>query len=98
MAARLTLHWTPIAIGHLRAAYEYVAQENVAAADALIERIFSAVEQLTQYPQIGREGRLKGTRELVIAGTSYVVAYRLRRSRIEVLAVFYGARKWPGEF
>ena len=97
MAARLILHWTPIAIGHLRAAYEYVAQENVPAAGALIERIFSAVEQLTQYPQIGREGRVKGTRELVIAGTPYVVAYRVRRSRIDILAVFHGARKWPEE-
>jgi toxin ParE1/3/4 len=98
MAARLILHWTPIAIGHLRAAYEYVTQENAPAADALLERIFSAVEQLSQYPQIGREGRVKGTRELVIAGTAYVVAYRDRRSRIDILAVFHGARKWPEEF
>jgi addiction module RelE/StbE family toxin len=98
MAARLTLHWTPIGIWHLRAAYEYVAQENTPAADALIERIFLAVEQFIQYPQIGREGRVKGTRELVIAGTPYVVAYRVRRSRIDILAVFHGARKWPEEF
>jgi len=57
-----------------------------------------AVEQLTQYPQMGREGRAKGTRELAIAGTPYVVAYRVRRSRIDILAVFHGARKWPEEF
>ena len=98
MAARLTLHWTPIAIRHLRAAYEYVAQENATAADALTDRIFLAVEQLTQYPQMGRDGRVKGTRELVIAGTPYVVAYRVRRSRIDILAVFHGSRKWPEEF
>jgi toxin ParE1/3/4 len=98
MAARLRLHWTPIAIGHLRAAYEFAAQENAPAPDALIDRIFLAVEQLTQYPQIGREGRVKGTRELVIARTPYVLAYRLRRSRIDILAVFHGARKWPEEF
>jgi toxin ParE1/3/4 len=98
MAARLTLHWTPIAIGHLHAAYEYVAQDSLPAADALVERIFAATEQLTQYPQIGREGRVKRTRELVIAGTPYLVAYRVRRSRIDLLAVFHGAHKWPEEF
>jgi len=98
MAARLTLHWTPIAIRHLRAAYEYVAQDSVSAADSLIEQIFSAVEMLAQYPQIGREGRVKGTRELVIAGTPFLVAYRLRRTQIDVLAVFHSARRWPGEF
>ena len=98
MAARLTLHWTPIAIAHLHATYEYVAQENPPAADALIERILSAVEQIAQYPQLGRNGRVKGTRELIIAGTPYVVAYRLRRSQIDVLAALHGARKWPEEF
>lgn len=98
MAARLTLHWTPIAISHLRAAYEYVAQDSVSAANSLIEQIFSAVERLARYPQIGREGRVKGTRELVIAGTPFLVAYRLRRTQIAVLAVFHGARRWLGEF
>jgi toxin ParE1/3/4 len=95
MAARLIPYWTPIAIAHLRAAYEYIAQDSSAAAESLLEHIFSAVEMLEQYPQIGRIGRVKGTRELVIAATPFVVAYRLRRSRIDVLAVFHGARKWP---
>jgi toxin ParE1/3/4 len=98
MAARLILHWTPIAIEHLPAAYEYLAQDNESAAESLVEHIFTAVEQLAQYPQIGRNGRVKGTRELVIAGKPYVVTYRVRRSQIDVLAVFHGARKWPEEF
>jgi len=75
-----------------------VAQDNAAAEESLIERIFSAVEILAQYPQIGRDGRAKGTRELVIAGTPVVVAYRSRRSRVEALAVLHAARKWPEEF
>ena len=98
MAARLTLHWTPIAIGHLRAAHEYAAQENAPAANFLIERIFSTVEHLALYPQMGRAGRVRGTRELVIAGTPYAISYRLHRSQIDVLAVFHAARKWPEEF
>jgi toxin ParE1/3/4 len=98
VAARLTLHWTPIAIGHLRATYEYLASDSEPAADSLVEHIFSAVEHLAQYPQMGREGRVEGTRELIIVGTPYVVAYRIGRNRIDVLAVFHGARKWPREF
>ena len=94
----MTLHWTPVAITHLRAAYEYVAQDSVTAGEWLLEHIFTAVEQLAQYPQLGRTGRVKGTRELVIAGTPLVVAYRMRQGRIDVLAVLHGARKWPEEF
>ena len=98
MAAGLIVPWTPIATGHLREAYEYVAQDNVHAAESLLDRLFSAVEMLQLYPQIGRVGRVKGTRELVIAGTPFVVPYRSRRGRIDVLAVLHAARKWPEEF
>jgi toxin ParE1/3/4 len=98
VAARVRLHWTPIAIAHLRAAYEYVAGENVAAGEALVERIFSAVERLEHYPQMGRSGRVEGTRELVITGTPFVVVYSAGRESVEVLAVFHAARRWPEEF
>jgi toxin ParE1/3/4 len=98
LAAGLTLDWTPIAAMHLRAVYQYVARENTGAAEALIERIFSAVEMLERYPHMGRGGRVEGTRELVVAGTRFVVVYRPRRNRIEVLAVLHAARKWPEEF
>jgi len=97
MAAWLNLYWTPLAISHLHSAYDYVAQDNVAAADSLLDRIFTVVEKLAQFPQIGRQGRVEGTRELVIAGTAFVVAYRIRRGQIDILAVFHGARKWPEE-
>jgi len=48
-------------MGHLRAAYEYVARENAAAAETLVEQIFAVVERLEQYP---RMGRVEGTRGL----------------------------------
>jgi toxin ParE1/3/4 len=98
MAARLSVHWTPIAMQHLQAAYKYIARDNVRAADALLGRIFSAVEMLELYPHMGRAGRVQGTRELVIAATPFVVAYRLKQNRIEVLAVLHSARKWPEKF
>ena len=98
MATQLTLHWTPIAISHLHAVHEFIAEDNAVAAELLIERILFAVEKLTQYPEIGRNGRVNGTRELVIAGTSFVVAYRVRQRQIDVVAVLHAARKWPEEF
>ena len=79
-------------------AYEYVAEDNVAAAELLLERIFSAVERLVQYPGMGRSGRVEETRELVITGTPFVVVYRAGRDRLGVLAVLHAARRWPEEF
>jgi toxin ParE1/3/4 len=95
VAARLKLYWTPTAIRHLNAAYDYVAKDSSSAADATVERIFSATEMLDRYPQIGRDGRVNGAKELIIAGTPWLVAYRLRGDSIDVLAVLHGARRWP---
>ena len=39
-----------------------------------------------------------GTRELIVAGTPYVIPYRVVGDDVEVLAVFHGARRWPGAF
>jgi toxin ParE1/3/4 len=91
--------WTRKASRHLRAAYDYWARESSpTAADMMLERVFSAVEQLERFPGAGRPGRVSGTRELVIVPTPFLVAYRVRRGKIEIIALLHGARKWPEQF
>ena len=91
--------WTRKASRHLRAAYDYWARESSpAAADTMLERIFSAVELLERFPSAGRPGRIPNTREFVVVPTPFLVAYRTRRSKIEILALLHGARKWPEAF
>jgi toxin ParE1/3/4 len=88
--------WTRKASRHLRAAYDFWARENSeTAADTMLDRIFSAVELLERFPEAGRPGRIAGTRELVIAPTPFLVAYRVRPSKVEILSLLHGARKWP---
>ena len=94
----MKIGWTEVAISHLRAAYDYVAADNPTAAEEVLRRIFSAAEFLVQHPNLGRMRRVEGTRELVITGTPFIVAYRTRRGGVEILAVLHGARKWPGDF
>jgi toxin ParE1/3/4 len=88
----------PLAEQDLEAAYDYVQQDNEDAAKQLVARIFSAVRMLTRHPLAGREGRVQGTRELVVVGTPYVIAYRIHRDQIQILAVLHGARRWPTAF
>jgi toxin ParE1/3/4 len=44
---------------------------------------------------MGRAGRTAGSRELVVSGTPYIVAYRLRGRTVELLGVIHAARRWP---
>jgi toxin ParE1/3/4 len=90
--------WTRLALVDLDSAYDYAAEERPAAAIRAVERIEKAVAALCRHPEIGRPGRVDGTRELVVTGTPFIVPYRIKAKRIEVLAVLHGARRWPDEF
>ena len=91
----MNLRWTRVAVQDLQAVWDFVGDENETAADKLIQRISCAVEQLQRHPNLGRPGRVPGTRELVIIGTPYVASYRIIRPEIQVLAILHGARTWP---
>jgi toxin ParE1/3/4 len=96
VAPQVKIVWTRKASRHLHAAYDFWAHESSAtAADTMLDRIFSAVELLERYPAAGRRGRVPGTRELVMAPTPFLIAYRVSRGRIEILALLHGAREWP---
>jgi toxin ParE1/3/4 len=95
-AQEMKIVWTRKASRHLRAAYEYWARESSnTQARNMLARIFSAVELLESYPEAGRSGRVAGTRELVIVPTPFLIAYRIRSGKIEILALLHAARKWP---
>jgi plasmid stabilization system protein ParE len=38
-----------------------------------------------------------GTRELVVVGTPYIVAYRVSDLHVEILTIQHGAQLWPEE-
>ncbi len=95
----MKIEWSRRAIRDLADAWDYVALDSEAAADRMLAVQTQSVERLTAHPRAGREGRVKNTRELVIPGTPYIIAYRMKRNGdIEVLRVLHGKRRWPTNF
>ena len=91
--------WSPQAIADLVALRAYIEEDNPAAAQRIALQILRNVESLlSNRPQMGRPGRVPGTRELVIPRTPFIVPYRLVGNTIQVLRVFHGARRWPEIF
>lgn len=91
----MDVKWTRLAISDLDHAYSYIADEDARTAAKIIDQIEQSVRALARYPEIGRPGRVQDTRELVIAGTPFILPYRIRVNTIEILAVIHAARKWP---
>jgi len=91
--------WSPEAIADLVALRAYVEEDNPAAAQRIALHILHNVESLLpNRPQMGRPGRVPGTRELVIPRTPFIVPYRLVGNTIQIVRVFHGARRWPETF
>ena len=94
----MRIAWTRRYLIELASIGDYIGQRNPRAAARIVNDIHSKTARLlSANPFIGRVGEIKGTRELVIPGTPYVVAYRVKDNQIEVLFVQHGAREWPGE-
>jgi toxin ParE1/3/4 len=74
------------------------AKDNPEAANKVACKIWETTRILSDHPAMGRSGRVSGTRELVISGTSYIVPYRLKADEVQILRVLHAARKWPEKF
>ena len=85
--------WLKTALRNLEAELDYIAQENPQAAIQVSNRILASVDLLSDQPHLGKPGRVAGTRELLVPNTRYVIPYRLKHNRIEILRVFHTSRK-----
>ena len=91
----MKLQWTLLAIEDRDALVFGIEHDNPAAAIRLDERIGNQVDSLARFPHRGRPGRIPSTRELVVARTPYIVAYRIADDVVVILRVLHGSQRWP---
>ena len=80
---------------HLDRIHRYIARDSIRNADRLLLEIAAELLRLSRFPNAGRMGEIKGTRELVISGTAYVAVYRIRGQIVDVLGIFHGEQRRP---
>lgn len=91
----------PQAIRDADEIFLYIARDNPAAADRMVDRITDAAERLRDFPRSGapRPEAGKGLRGITIG--PYILYYRIVGDVIEVVRVLHGARDisaLPGGF
>lgn len=91
----MQVKWLKRALDNLEDEADYIAQDNPKAAHDLMTHVFNSVNQLVIYPNLGKAGRVFGTRELIITGFPYIIPYRVKSDAVEILRVFHTSRKWP---
>lgn len=96
---RPKIDWTEQAVRQLDQARDYIALSNSEeVAGRITMRIVNSIQQLANFPMLGRSGRVPGTRELVISNTPFIAAYALDHGRVVILALYHGAQQWPETF
>lgn len=90
----MQIKWLRTAAKNLSDEADYLALENPKVAKEFFVKVVSSVNQLAEFPELGRAGRVLGTRELVIIGYPYIVPYRIKNDAVEILRVFHTSRKW----
>ena len=82
---------SPDAAKWLKAEISYVADRNPAAARGIANRLKAARETLADYPMIGPEGWIPGTRR-VVAGP-YILTIRIRGNAVEIAAIRHARQR-----
>ena len=89
----MKVKWLRKALYNLQVIYKYIAKDNSEAALKVVIKIRGSVNQLEDFPLMGRIGRVKETREIVI--NPYFVIYRVNGNFVEILRILHSARKFP---
>jgi addiction module RelE/StbE family toxin len=93
----MIITWSAIARAELAAITDYIELASPQAALEFIPQIVSSVDILINHPEIGRSGRVNGTRELIVHKT-YIVSYSVLDKNITILSVRHTSRLWPQKF
>lgn len=90
------LYWTQEAIQDRETIYDFVEVDSPRAALQLDKLFEEKASRLIAYPELGKAGRVPGTRELVIH-QNYILIYDVIENSVRVLRVLHAARQWPSK-
>ncbi|RXK82342.1 type II toxin-antitoxin system RelE/ParE family toxin [Chlorobaculum sp. 24CR] len=94
----MKVQWTEKARKRLREIEAYLIAEEctpIRASKLIFSITRKTSKQLADYPQSGRPGRVKNTRELFFSDSPFLVVYTARKQTVTVLSVYHTAQQIP---
>ncbi len=92
----MKITWSPLAVDRASEIADYIAKDKPSAAEKWINTVFSKVEQLKSFPEIGRivpEIKNSQIREIIYG--NYRIVYRIEQKQISILTIRHGAQILP---
>jgi toxin ParE1/3/4 len=90
----MQVRWTPAAADDPENIANYLFEKTPENAPRLIREIYRAPLKLKNFPNRGREGKKKGTRELVMGSLPYVFVYQVKSNAVYIVRVLHSSQEW----
>lgn len=91
----MQLRWSEEAADDLERIADYFLEYSPERAEDLVRSVYSAPDKLLIFPDRGRHGLKRGTRELVLAPLPYLIVYEVRVNVVFLVRILHGAQQWP---
>jgi toxin ParE1/3/4 len=91
----MRVRWTTDAADDLERICDYIAESHPESAQRVAQSVVERIGTLETFPQLGRSGRVQGTREIAFPPLPFVAIYEVREEERIVLRVLHGAQRWP---
>jgi toxin ParE1/3/4 len=91
----MQIRWSPEAADDLERIVQHIQKDNPEAARTVAETIYEGASSLKTFPNRGRIGRHRGSRELIFE--PYILVYRVSGEFVEISRVYHAAQDRPFE-
>lgn len=88
---QMPVNFTRRALRDLANIRVYISNDNPRAASRMAVEIIAACDRLENFPERGRPGLRRSTRELATVWP-YVIVYRVTGTNIDILSIWHGAQ------
>lgn len=89
------IRWAPAAANDLQDIYQYLQEHHPSLAQSTIQKLYDAARSLKRFPNRGRVGQLRDTREFVMAPMPYIIVYGVEPNTVNIYRVVHTSEDWP---
>lgn len=91
----MRIRWLRSGLRTLQKTAAFIAADNPLAARRVIDKVKDRADLLAENPQLGRAGRIPGTRELILGDLPFVIVYRVTRDELQILRLLHTSQEFP---
>ena len=93
----MRVRWTTEAADDLERICDYIAESRPESARRVAQSVVERIGTLKTFPNLGRAGRVQGTREIAFPPLPFIAIYEVleKDGEVCVLRILHGAQQWP---